>query len=199
MVEVPKKALAATIALILAALAVAEGGYVNDPRDPGGETNHGVTKRVAVANGYTGPMRQLPKAAAEDIFVRQYMDAPGFTPVIAIDRAAGEELVDAGVNLGTDRPSRWFQQALNALNNRGADYADVAVDGKVGPGTLAAYRALRSRRGPELACALVLRLMDAQQAAEYMRLGGVNGQLEVYMVGWVRTRVRNIDEARCPR
>ena len=42
-----------------------EGGYVNDPRDPGGETNHGVTKRVAVANGYTGSMKDLPLDTAK--------------------------------------------------------------------------------------------------------------------------------------
>ena len=34
-----------------------EGGYVNHPKDPGGETNWGITKRTALANGYTGAMR----------------------------------------------------------------------------------------------------------------------------------------------
>ena len=31
-----------------------EGGYINHPSDPGGETMYGITKAVAVANGYAG-------------------------------------------------------------------------------------------------------------------------------------------------
>lgn len=193
------KGASAAILLILGAVFAAEGGYVNDPRDPGGETNHGVTRRVAVENGYTGAMAALPKDRAAEIYISAYIDKPGFRPVIDLDPAVGEELVDSGVNLGPARPSRWFQQALNALNNRGADYPDITVDGRVGAGTLAAFKALRDRRGADLACRLVLRLMDAQQAVEYMRLGGTNGGLEVYSTGWVRTRVRNVDEGKCPK
>lgn len=191
------KGATAAILLILGAIFAAEGGYVNDPRDPGGETNHGITKRVAVANGYDGAMKALPMHRAAEIYISQYIDKPGFRAVIDLDAAVGEELVDSGVNLGPARPSRWFQQSLNALNNRGTDYPDVKVDGRVGVGTAAAFKALQGRRGKTIACRLVLRLMDAQQAVEYMRLGGTNGSLEVYSVGWVRTRVRNVDEAKC--
>lgn len=193
------KGATAAILLILGAIFAAEGGYVNDPRDPGGETNHGVTKRVAVANGYDGPMKALPKDRAAEIYISQYIDRPGFRAVIDLDPAVGEELVDSGVNLGPARPSRWFQQSLNSLNNRGRDYPDVKVDGRVGAGSIAAFKALQGRRGKAIACRLVLRMMDAQQTVEYMRLGGTDGSLEVYSVGWVRTRVRNVDEAKCQR
>ena len=44
-----------------------EGGYSNDPDDPGGETMWGITLRVARANGYTGDMRNLPQAEAKRI------------------------------------------------------------------------------------------------------------------------------------
>ena len=47
---------AGAVALIVTALFAVEGGYVNDPRDPGGETNHGITKAVAVDAGYLGAM-----------------------------------------------------------------------------------------------------------------------------------------------
>ena len=46
-----------------------EGGYVNDPRDPGGETMWGITKRVALVNGYTGPMREMTQAQAKAIYL----------------------------------------------------------------------------------------------------------------------------------
>ena len=36
-----------------------EGGYVNHPKDPGGETNLGVTKRVYLEHGGTKDMKDL--------------------------------------------------------------------------------------------------------------------------------------------
>lgn len=49
-----------------------EGGYVDDPRDPGGETNWGVTKRTAQANGYTGNMKTMTRQQAYEIYYRAF-------------------------------------------------------------------------------------------------------------------------------
>lgn len=45
-----------------------EGGYVNDPNDPGGETNHGITLNTARKYGYKGSMRAMTKAEAKEIY-----------------------------------------------------------------------------------------------------------------------------------
>ena len=45
-----------------------EGGYVNDPRDPGGETNWGITKGTALANGYAGAMKAMTREQAFKIY-----------------------------------------------------------------------------------------------------------------------------------
>lgn len=51
-----------------------EGGWVNHPNDPGGETNHGITKATALAHGYTGPMRSIPMYVVREIYRKSYWD-----------------------------------------------------------------------------------------------------------------------------
>ncbi len=45
-----------------------EGGYVNHPQDPGGETNWGITKRSAQATGYNGSMRAMTREQSISIY-----------------------------------------------------------------------------------------------------------------------------------
>lgn len=52
-----------------------EGGYVDHPSDPGGETNFGITKAVARNYGYSGSMRNIPADVVEKIYKNQYWDA----------------------------------------------------------------------------------------------------------------------------
>ena len=51
-----------------------EGGYVNNPRDPGGETNFGITRRLALRYGYIGDMRDIPKATVASIYRAEFWD-----------------------------------------------------------------------------------------------------------------------------
>ena len=184
--------LGAAVLAIAAGVFAVEGGYSNNPADPGGETNHGVTVAVARSHGYSGPMREMPKETAQKIYIGSYVEGPGFHRVVAISPAVGEELVDAGVNAGTGRSARWFQRALNHLSRGGADFPLVAVDGQIGAQTLAAYRALEGKRGRVKACELVLKLLDAQQGAHYMSLNQ-----PVFIVGWADKRLGNVPLARC--
>jgi lysozyme family protein len=193
----PSKGLAAktsgAVALIVAALFAVEGGYVFDPKDPGGETNHGITKAVAVGAGYLGAMKELSQEQAGNIYITNYISKPGYLDVIALSPAVGEKLTDAGVNAGPGRSSRWFQTALNSLSRGGKDYPNVTVDGQVGKGSVSAYTALQRVRGNVGACELVLKLVDAQQAVYYMSLV----HLSVYTPGWVAHRIGNVPVSRC--
>lgn len=183
----------AAIALILAALAANEGGYVNHPSDPGGETNHGVTKTVARAEGYRGPMVALDKLRAQEIYVRAYMERPGYMPIIERDVRVGLEIVDTGVNAGTNRASRWFQECLNHFNQRGRAYPDITEDADIGPATIRAFDALRRVRGNELAGELMVKCQDVKQGQHYIRLFGRNRKFEDFAAGWFRTRIGNVD------
>lgn len=182
---------AATLAIVAGVFTV-EGGHSNNPADPGGETNHGVTVKVAREAGYTGPMRELPKEFAQQLYARDYIERPNFHRVIAMSPAVGEKLVDAGVNAGPGRSARWFQQSLNHLSRAGADFPLVVVDGQIGAQSLAAYQALERKRGRVKACELTLKLVDAQQGAHYM---GLNKP--TFIVGWADNRLGNVPLARC--
>lgn len=195
----PGKVWASIGALVIAVVGgvvAIEGGYVNDPNDSGGETNHGVTVAVAREHGYDGPMRELPEDTARRIYAETYIEAPKFDSVLALSPAVGTKLVDIGVNAGPGRAARWFQQSLNDLSRGGRDYMPVVVDGAVGSRTLAAYRALEQRRGKVKACELVLKLLDGYQTAHYTALaqGKANAS---FLVGWLDARVQNVPAGRC--
>lgn len=103
-----------------------EGGYSNDSSDPGGETMWGVTRRVALQEGYQGSMRQLPRETAKAIYLKRY-----WTPIHAdqAPEAARYALFDSSVNAGVTQTARWIERALG-----------VGEDGVLGPITLAAMQ-----------------------------------------------------------
>jgi len=166
-----------------------EGGFVDHPSDPGGATKFGITQQVARANGYKGSMRDLPKATARAIYRREYIEKPGFLGIAEIDPFVAEEVIDSGVNAGQARAALWFQLALNVLNRRAVDYADVVEDGKIGPKTLSAFQALRRKRGAEKARQLMLKALNGLQFMHYYSLARADGKFEDFMVGWLDTRI----------
>jgi lysozyme family protein len=104
-----------------------EGGYVDHPSDPGGETNYGITVRVARASGYHGSMRDIPMSLVQTIYQDQYWRLAGCD---ALPPALRLMHFDSAVNSGVGRASRWLQAAVG-----------VAVDGQIGPLTMEAVAA----------------------------------------------------------
>jgi lysozyme family protein len=165
-----------------------EGGYSNNPNDAGGETMWGVTARVARANGYAGPMRDMSREAAKNIYFQQYVQRPGFAAIVPVSQAIAEELIDTGVNMGPAVPALMLQQALNGLNNQGRDYADIKEDADVGPGTITALKAFLAKRGKE-GEAVLLKALNCLQGARYIDLARGRAANESFLYGWLRTRV----------
>lgn len=174
---------------MLASLIKVEGGYVNDPRDAGGETNWGITRATARANGYNGSMRDMTKAQALDIYRQQYFFAPGFGRVAEVLPTVAAELFDTGVNMGPAVAARFLQRLLNALNNQEAHYADIGVDGKIGPATIAALRSLVKRRGADDAETVLLKGLNCLQGARYVELAEGRKANEAFLFGWLMNRV----------
>lgn len=103
-----------------------EGGHADHPSDPGGETNYGITIKVAREHGYQGSMRDIPIELVSDIYQKSYWDAakceslPGHLRLIHFDSA---------VNSGVNQAAIWLQGSVGS-----------AADGIIGPNTLAAAR-----------------------------------------------------------
>ncbi len=165
-----------------------EGGYTNDPRDAGGETNFGVTRAVARENGYAGSMRAMSRDQAKAIYRAKYWAKPGLYLIAPLSAKIAEELFDTGVNMGTGTAGIFLQRALNALNGQGKDYADIAVDGGIGPGTAAALKALLKKRGPT-GETVILRALNSLQGARYIELAEGRAVNEAYAFGWLANRV----------
>ncbi len=160
-----------------------EAGYVNDPQDSGGETNHGITKAVARAYGYQGAMRDLPVAVAQDIYLQRYWIEPGFALVDGIAPVLAECLLDYGVLTGQATAAKHLQRALNHFNRQGADYPDVAVDGRIGTLTLsalAAYKAKRGRAGLDVLADLV----ESLHRVHLVEVAESRPKDEKYANGW---------------
>ena len=100
-----------------------EGGYVNHPSDPGGETNLGVTKKVYQEWGGTKDMKDLTVEDVAPIYKKNYWDR-----CKCDDLESGVDWVvfDWAVNSGTGRSAKAIQKICGA-----------AQDGAIGPKTLA--------------------------------------------------------------
>lgn len=165
-----------------------EGGYSNHPADRGGETMWGVTIAVARANGYTGDMRAMPRDRAKRIYRIQYVERPGFDQVAQRYPRVGEELVDTGINMGPAVAAMMLQRALNALNRQGKDYPDIAADGAIGPGTLAALDGYKRTRGAAGEAVLV-KALDCLQGERYLDIAEKRPANEAFVYGWLANRV----------
>jgi Putative secretion activating protein len=118
-----------------------EGGYVNDPDDPGGATNFGVTigtmRRLGLDLTGDGQVseadvRALTREQAVEIFLDHYYRRPG---IAALPEALQPSVFDMYVNAGGNAV-RILQRLLNAMGQ------DLEVDGALGPLTTgAAHRA----------------------------------------------------------
>jgi lysozyme family protein len=101
-----------------------EGAYSRHPSDPGGETMYGITRKVAVQEGYTGDMHVLPREFAKQVYRKRYWDA---IRADELPEALRFHVFDAAVNSGPKQAIVWLQRAL-----------DVGDDGILGPVTMKA-------------------------------------------------------------
>lgn len=164
-----------------------EGDYVNDPNDSGGATRWGITERMARVYGYTGEMRYLPRDKAVEIYEQHYFLKPKFHLIADISAAIAAEMFEIEVNLPPGKAVFFLQRALNGLNDQQKLYADQEPDGKVGNDTVGSLKSFLQRRGAD-GEAVLLKLINAQQAVYYLERAENRPQNEKFLYGWVKNR-----------
>lgn len=87
-----------------------EGGYVNDPNDPGGETKYGISKRSYPHLDIKG----LTIEEARHIYFRDFWIKPGVWRLADVAPDLARRLFDLGVNCGPANAARMLQRGINA-------------------------------------------------------------------------------------
>ncbi|TRD22985.1 holin-associated N-acetylmuramidase [Palleronia caenipelagi] len=125
---------------IAEAIVAREGGFVNDPDDPGGATKFGVTihtmRRLGLDLDGDGDVdvadvRRIDRKLATDIFLKHYFERP---KIRLLPVALQASVFDMYVNAGA-RAVRILQDLSNQMGQQ------VAMDGVIGPQTCAAAEA----------------------------------------------------------
>ena len=82
-----------------------EGGYVNDPKDPGGETKYGISKRAYPNVDIAG----LTESKAKEIYKKDYWDKCGCDGLpVGIDILVFDTAVNMGVIVAKEIQSRSY-------------------------------------------------------------------------------------------
>jgi lysozyme family protein len=156
-----------------------EGGLVDDPKDPGGITNFGISLRFleehnldlnddGEVNGQD--IRGLTHDQAADVYRHYFWESNGYGRIP--DQTLATKVFDVCVNAGPKRAHILLQRAVDALG------ATLATDGVLGPASWAAVLSAD-------ASALTQAMCDAQSAF-YRSLVQEKPALSKFLQGWLK-------------
>ena len=154
---------------------VNEGGYTNNPNDPGGATNFGILQRE-----WPGvDIRRITRQQAIEWYLPNYWNKATYTGINS--QQVATKLFDMHVNLGLIPAVVIAQHALG--------FAEPDIDGDMGPMTVKAINAA----DPTKFLSSVISLL----VTHYKALEGKNPKLMVFDRGWM-ARANKIPPADVP-
>lgn len=165
-----------------------EGGYSDNPADSGGETNYGITHRVARGYGYYGKMIDLPRKTAFEIYVDRYWVSIHGKEMVEISEMVTEEVLDTSINMGVSCAGKFLQRALNALNDSEDLYTDLVVDGNIGAATIRGFQLFMLSRNEDEE--VLTKVLNCLQGAKYVTLVESHEKNEEFFYGWIKNRVK---------
>ena len=138
-----------------------EGGYVNDPKDLGGETKYGITKRFYPDIN----IKNLTIEQAKEIYKKDYWDR---NKVESLPQNLWHIYFDMCVNMGKRTAVKVLQRAAV---NKGKD---IEIDGGLGPMTIGALKGVELDR------------VRAFRVKYYVDLITAKPEQEKFFLGWFR-------------
>jgi hypothetical protein len=146
-----------------------EGGYVNDPADPGGETKFGISKRsypdIDIAS--------LTVEDAKQIYRRDYWDRLHLDEIAS--RIIAGEIFDTAVNAGRKTAVKIAQRSLAFLGEA------VEVDGVIGPVTIVCINKWAMKDEQAL-----YKCLNGFQFMHYAEITNKNTKLIRFSRGWMK-------------
>ena len=140
---------------------IREGGYVNHPNDPGGETNYGIAKRSHPDED----IKNLTEDRAIEIYKKTYWNPSKASSIPGEMRYTYFDMV---VNMGQRRAVKILQEACNSKGCK------LVVDGLIGRKTLAASKKIDNSR------------VKVYRILYYTDLIRRKPKLSDFIVGWLR-------------
>ncbi|MFC1477250.1 glycoside hydrolase family 108 protein [candidate division KSB1 bacterium] len=185
-----------------------EGGYVDDPDDPGGETYKGISRKHHPDwTGWQvidGVKQANPGAAQIDELLQQndalndhiglFYRSHYWNSIRGDDitsQPVAEELFDIAVNMGVRTAVRFLQETLNLLNRNQKNYEDIVEDGIIGINTLNTLSELLALEHNDPS--LLLKVINILRGDHYIAIMRKNPVQEKYARGWLkRVQINNI-------
>lgn len=157
-----------------------EGGYVNDPDDPGGETYKGVARAMhkdwtgwaiidAAKNDSTFP-KNLDNNEKLNEAIQDFYEKKFWNPIKATDiqsQLVAESIFDFGVNAGVKTSAKLAQKVVG-----------VVQDGWIGPITLRALNSFNKKH--------FLSAFTVQKIRRYVDIIEKKPVMKKYLFGWIR-------------
>lgn len=149
-----------------------EGGLVNNPRDPGGVTNRGISfnwYKTINPNATPDDIKNMTVEQASGLYQTYWWQRYKYGDIQ--DQTLATKTLDMSVNMGGHEAHTLIQRALNACG------VSVDIDGVIGPNTIGAMNS-----NPD-------GLLDAiisQQKTFYTDLGQRKPELSEFLEGWLK-------------
>lgn len=174
-----------TMASMTAEILRNEGGFVNNPADPGAATNYGISTPFVNSHlqffGLTKPatprdIMAISPSLAVQAYIKFFYQAAHFDQLPNVGNIV-VQLFDLAVNTGV-RYSTGQAEAVKVLQHA----LQIAVDGELGPGTLAALEAAITHNGVQV----VNNAIVSARCAYYRQVVAAHPQDAQFLDGWMK-------------
>lgn len=150
-----------------------EGGLENNPSDPGGITNYGISLRFLQTihpESTAQDIRDMTESKATQIYETQFWERYKYNMIA--DQKLATKVFDLCVNMGAIPANQCLQRAVFATSHRAIDQ-----DGVLGPNSLFAIN--------NSAADCVLAALKSEAAGHYRCIIQANPKLKIFEKGWL--------------